>query len=309
MCRGLGAMLASGATGLSTGLAYPPAWHAPTDEVVELARVVHDYNKIYTTHMRDEEDDVILSMEETFDIGRRADVPVVISHHKVCGRANWGRTRETLPLIAEARRHQKIDCDVYPYTASSTVLLAEFVNRAERVMISWSKALPEFAKWDLDAIATEMGCDIDQAIERLHPAGAIYFQMDEEDLERVLAFDGAMIGSDGLPHDPHPHPRLWGTFPRVLGHYARDKNLMSLEQAVRRMSGATADVFGIRGRGYIRHNYFADLVLFDPDTVIDCATYENPHLPSTGIEMVVVNGTTVFNGMSTGNRPGKLLTN
>ena len=154
-----------------------------------------------------------------------------------------------------------------------------------------------------------MGCNLETAVERLQPAGAIYFQMSDADLENVLSFEGAMIGSDGLPHDVHPHPRLWGTFPRVVGHYSRDKKLFPLENAIHRMTGATAENFNIKQRGLIKPGYHADLVLFDPDTIVDRATYETPELPSTGIDSVMVNGTFTFtNKQVTGARPGTLLT-
>ncbi len=300
--------LAQGSIGLSTGLAYPPAASAPAQEIVELARVVHDHNGIYTTHMRDEEDHVLDSVEETIALGDSADVPVVISHHKACGRNNWGRSVETLKKIAAAREHQTIDLDVYPYTASSTVLLPDFVRRAERVMITWSQPHPEHTARDLHEIAQQWGCEVDEAIDRLNPAGAIYFQMSDEDLERILKFPGAMIGSDGLPHDRHPHPRLWGTFPRVLGHYARDEQLMSLEQAVHRMTAKPASVFGLENRGTLAVDSHADLVLFSPERIIDRATFEKPDQPSLGIEWVMVNGRVVYqDGQITSARPGKLI--
>lgn len=308
MKKTLDQSLSQGSIGLSTGLAYPPAAKAPAQEIVELARVVHDHSGIYTTHMRDEEDHVLDSVEETIALGDSADVPVVISHHKACGRNNWGRSTETLKKIAAAREHQTIDLDVYPYTASSTVLLADFVRRAERVMITWSEPHPEHTARDLNDIAEQWGCSVDQAIDRLNPAGAIYFQMSDEDLERILQFSGAMIGSDGLPHDRHPHPRLWGTFPRVLGHYARDKKLMPLEQAVHRMTGKPASVFGLDKRGVLASNHQADLVLFSRDRIIDKATFEKPDQLSVGIEWVMVNGQTVYDkGRITDARPGRLL--
>ncbi len=308
MVETLGKSLSCGCVGLSTGLAYPPAINAPTEEVIELARVAGDLGRLYTTHMRDEETRLLESVEETIRIGHEAAVATVISHHKVCGRDNWGDTRESLKLIAEARKHQTIDCDVYPYTASSTVLLEAFVHRADRVMITWSKSHPQFNTRDLDDVAKEMGCDIPTAIERLQPAGAIYFQMSDEDLERVLQFEGAMIGSDGLPHDEHPHPRLWGTFPKVVGHYARDRGLFSMEEAIHRMTGKTATVFGLTDRGLIRPGGFADLVLFDPETIIDRANYESPEQPSVGVHQVYVNGQKIYgDGESTGTRPGRLL--
>ena len=175
-------------------------------------------------------------------------------------------------------------------------------------MITWSKSHPEFQTWDLNDIVKEMGCDLETAVERLQPAGAIYFQMSDADLENVLSFEGAMIGSDGLPHDEHPHPRLWGTFPRVIGHYSRDKNLFSLENAIHRMTGATAANFNIKERGLIKPGYYADLVLFNPETVVDRATFENPESPSEGINSVMVNGAFTFQqSRITEERPGKLL--
>lgn len=308
MCKALGQFLAAGSSGLSTGLAYPPSKQSSTEEVLALAHVARDYGRIHTTHMRDEGDQVMESIDETLYISDQADIPTVISHHKVCGRCNWGRSRETLSRIRLAQMDQRINFDVYPYTASSTALLPSFVAGAEKVMLTWSTPHPEFGAWYLDDVAAEMQCSVEQAIERLQPAGAIYFQMSDDDLERILRFPGAMVGSDGIPDDRHPHPRLWGTFARVLGHYARDRGLFSLEQAVHRMTGATATTFSIRQRGLIRPGYYADLVLFDADSVIDRATFESPLTRAAGIERVVVNGQTVFaDGTSTDARPGRLL--
>src|SRR5208282_4615940 len=221
MRRRLERSLEAGAIGLSTGLWYEPAAAAPTEEVIELARALKPPGAIHTTHMRDEAEHVLDSLAETFAIGKAAEVPVVISHHKVSGVANHGRTRETLALIDKARREQPLGLDVYPYIAGSTVLRANRMGLASKVIVTWSRARPEFAGQDIVAIADKMGCGIEEAVEKLQPAGAIYFMMDEADVRRVLSYPYAMIGSDGLPHDEHPHPRLWGTFPRVLGHYAR----------------------------------------------------------------------------------------
>lgn len=308
MCARLDQNLSAGSAGFSTGLAYPPAINAPAEEIVELVAVVKDHQGVYTTHMRNEENGVVESVEETLQVCFDTNVATVISHHKACGKANWGRTKETLPLIAKARETHPVCCDVYPYTASSTVLLMDFIQRSERVMITWSRSLPEFKTWDLNDIVKEMGCSLETAVDRLQPAGAIYFQMSDEDLENVLSFEGAMIGSDGLPHDQHPHPRLWGTFPRVVGHYSRDKQLFPLEDAIHRMTGATAANFRITQRGLIKPGYYADLVLFDPDTIVDCATFENPERASIGINSVMVNGAFTFaQHQITEARPGRLL--
>jgi N-acyl-D-amino-acid deacylase len=300
--------LADGAIGLSTGLWYAPASAAPTEEVIELAKALQSSGAIHTTHMRDEAEHVLDSLKETFTIGKKAKVPVVISHHKVSGKPNHGRTRETLALIDKARKTQSIGLDVYPYVASSTVLDYRRMGGASKVLVTWSRSHPEFAGQELGAVATKLGCDIETAVARLQPAGAIYFMMDEADVRRVLSHPYAMIGSDGLPHDEHPHPRLWGTFPRVLGHYAREVGLFSLEEAVRRMTSLPAARFGLTGRGVLRPGAYADLVLFDPATVADAATFEKPKTPATGIELVMVNGRAVWqDGRPTGNRPGRAL--
>ena len=300
--------LDAGCIGMSTGLAYAPAQQAPTDEIVALADHLRPRGAIYATHMRNESARVVESVEETLEIGRRAGVPVVISHHKCSGRENWGLTEKTLAAIRAAREHQSVNLDVYPYTASSTVLGARWVTAAERTIVTWSTPHPECAGRDFDDIRAEWGCSVDEAVERLQPAGGIYHQMHEDDLRRVLAFEDAMIGSDGLPHDEFPHPRLWGTFPRVLGHYSRELGLLSLEEAVRRMTAVPARVFGLSDRGILRENAHADLVLLDPATVIDTASYESPKQAADGIRQVFVNGRAVWNGTaSTGERPGRIL--
>lgn len=308
MIRRLEEALERGCIGMSTGLAYPPAIHAPTDEIVQLATCVARHGGIYTTHMRNERDGVVDSVRETLEIGKRANVPVVISHHKCAGRENFGLTKKTLPLIAEARKGQQVNLDVYPYTASSTVLLADWVGGAEKVLVTWSESHPECAGRVFEDIRREWGTGIEETVARLQPAGAIYYQMDEADLRRVLAFEDAMIGSDGLPHDTHPHPRLWGTFPRVLGHYAREEKLLPLEQAIRRMTTVPAAVFGLENRGALRQGAYADVVIFDPDAIIDAATFESPTLIAPGIDRVMVNGRPVWQkGATTDARPGRVL--
>jgi N-acyl-D-amino-acid deacylase len=310
MREDLAEALGAGALGLSTGLAYPPSRYAPTSEVVALACDVAAAGRLFTTHMRDEAGGVVASVAETISIARESGARTLISHHKCCGAANFGLSATTLAMIAEARETLSLDLDVYPYTASSTVLLERIVKESSRVTVSWSDSHPEMAGQDLAKIAAGWGTDEMTALERLRPGGAIYHQMDEPDLLRILRFPPSLIGSDGLPHDKRPHPRLWGTFPRVLGHFVRERGLMSLEEAIAKMTGRTATVLGLEDRGFIRPGCHADLVLFDPDTVIDRATYDDPEAPATGIDMVLVNGEVTYaGGAMTGQRPGSFLAN
>jgi len=300
--------LDAGAIGLSTGLYYAPAFHAPPTEIAALAASLRAAGALYTTHMRDEAEHVLDSLDESFAVGRSAQVPVVISHHKTTGVANFGRTAETLPKIAAAMQGQEIGLDAYPYIASSTVLRTGRIAEALKVLITWSKSAPDQAGRELADIARDWDVDILTAAERLQPAGAIYWMMDEADVQRVLAFAHTMIGSDGLPHDMHPHPRLWGTFPRVLGHYSRELGLFGLETAVRKMTGLSAARFGLTGRGTLAAGAYADLVVFDPERVLDRATFAEPTLPAAGIVLVFVNGRPVWaGGKPTGERPGRAL--
>jgi len=300
--------LAAGAIGVSTGLWYEPASAATPEEVTEVCRPLAARGGIYCTHMRDEGDRVLESLEETFRVGRELGVPVVVSHHKVMGRANHGRSAETLSLIAERMRAQAIGLDCYPYCASSTILTASRVGAATRVLVTWSTPHPELAGLELAEIEKRLGLPTQEAIAKLLPAGAIYFSMDEADVQRILAFEPTMIGSDGLPHDAAPHPRLWGTFPRVLGHYARGLGLFPLETAVHKMTGLTAKTFGLKDRGVLKAGYAADLAIFDAGTVDEAATFARPIAPAKGVDTVIVNGELVWrDGKPTGARPGQVL--
>jgi N-acyl-D-amino-acid deacylase len=292
--------LAAGAIGVSTGLYYEPASAAPTEEVIDVCRPLAKRNGMYVTHMRDEGAHVLDSLEETFRIGRELGVPVVVSHHKVAGQPNHGRSKETLPLIAERMKSQQIGLDCYPYCASSTILSASRAAVASKTLVTWSKPHPEVAGMDL--------ADIKIPIEELLPAGAIYFSMDEADVQRILSFEHTMIGSDGLPHDAAPHPRLWGTFARVLGHYARGLGLFPLETAVYKMTGLTARTFGLKDRGVLKKGMAADIAIFDAGEIDEAATFAKPIQPAKGIDSVIVNGAIVWReGKPTGARPGKVL--
>jgi N-acyl-D-amino-acid deacylase len=298
----------AGAIGLSSGLYYEPARAAPTSEVLALASVVARYGGLYVTHLRDEGDTVLEAMAEAFDIGRAARIPVILSHHKAMGRSNYGRSQETLALLEDVSRAQPVGIDAYPYAAGATRLSIDMVEVAEKVLITFSAAMPEAAGQDLADFASELGVSVPEAVERLNPAGAVYFLMDEEDVRRILAWPGTMIGSDSIPAERHPHPRMWGTFPRVLGHYVRQVGLLTLQEAIRRMTTLPAWRFGLRDRGVVREGAYADLVVFDEQRVADRSTYGSPVAPASGIELVFVNGKAVWQqGGPTGARPGRAL--
>lgn len=299
--------MASGAAGFSTGLFYPTNAAADRAEVAAIARCFAAAGGVYATHMRDEFAGVLDSIEESVATSADAGIRLVISHHKCAGPANWGRTTETLPRLEDAARRQPVNLDVYPYAAGSTNLRQDLVTPDYPIRISWSKSHPEMTGRMLDDIAAEWSCSLHEAAARLDPAGAIYFQMHEDDVRRVMCSPIAMIGSDGLPHDAHPHPRLWGTFPRVLGHYARDLALFSMEEAIHKMTGLPAHVFGLKGRGSLAPGNYADLVLFDPGAVIDRATYDSPRLMAEGVSRVYVNGALTFReGGGVAQRAGRL---
>jgi N-acyl-D-amino-acid deacylase len=297
-----------GALGLSTGLAYSSARSAPAEEVLSLAEPLAAAGAIYASHMRTEADEILSAMQEAFSTGRNSGVPVVISHLKCAGIANWGRSEEVLHALDAARAEQPVQCDCYPYTASSSTLDLRQVDGRVRIIITWSTPHPEVAGQTLEQIASAWGTKQVEAAARLRPAGAIYHNMSEEDVRRILQHPATMIGSDGLPNDPRPHPRLWGTFPRVLGHYCRDQGIFSLAQAIHKMTGLPAQRFGLAGRGRISEGAHADLVLFDPETIRDTATFSDPICHAEGIAAVWVNGVLAYKDRdATGQRSGRFL--
>lgn len=299
----------AGAIGLSTGTFYPPAMAATTQEIIEISRPLTSRKALYVTHMRDESDRVMESLEETFHIGRELCVPVVVSHHKLQNQQNFGKSAITLPFIQETMKHQCVSLDCYPYTAGSTMIRTDRGSLDGRVLIASSEPHPECAGRDLDHIAAEWGVAKDEAARRLQPGSAIYFMMDEHDVQRIMAFEETMIGSDGIPVGEKPHPRLWGTFPRVLGHYSRGVGLFPLETAVWKMTGLTARNFGLQARGTLKVGHHADVVIFDAATVRDVATYDTPNRPAEGIDTVIVNGAITWcRGVHSGARNGQVIT-
>ncbi len=318
----------AGAVGLSTGLVYEPGRYARTEEIIELAREMRDSGALYASHMRNEARGLLDSVRETIRIGEEAGVAVQISHHKASGEENWGMVRESLKLIEQARaRGIDVTADQYPYTSGSTVLSAVLQNGgldesgarggmgtipAERILIASVPSHPEWEGRRLDAIAAEMDLGALEAARRIIGADpgtvVILDLMNEDDVRTVMAHPSTMIGSDGLAMGGKPHPRLYGTFPRVIGHYARDGGLFTIEQAIHRMTGMPAEKFHLRNRGVIREGAFADLVIFDAKEILDTATYADPRRYPAGIGHVFVNGAAVVrDGVHVGARPGRAL--
>jgi dihydroorotase/N-acyl-D-amino-acid deacylase len=348
-----------GAFGLSSGLFYVPGTFTPTAEVVELAKVAGRMGGIYISHMRDEASGVLDSVRETIEIGEKGGLPTQVTHHKIIGKANWGRSADTLKLIDEARaRGVDATIDQYPYTASSTSIQAALMpawslegGRAE--VLKRLQAAPmrsELRKETARLILEERGggdpqnvqlarCDWDHALDGkrlgdvtkgrgLEPTienaaetalwivekggcAAIFHAISEDDLQRILRHPATMIGSDGeIPifGVASPHPRSYGTFARVLGRYVRELKVITLEDAVRKMSAFPAQRIGLADRGVLREGMKADIAIFDPATVRDMATFERPHQYAEGVAVVIVNGQVAFeNGKMTPARPGRIL--
>jgi len=311
-----------GACGFSTGLIYRPGRYSDTAEVIEIARAVQPFGGLYTTHMRNEGDGLLEAVDESLAIGRAAGLHVHISHHKAAGRANWGKVGASLAKVdAALAAGQAVTLDVYPYTAGSGRMIEYFnLERpsrelAEVIRIASCPAFREFEGRMLVDIAAERGIDVTEAVKLVltAPRGdqtlCIQFIIDEADIETNLRHDDMMVGSDGIPDlRGRPHPRLFGTFPRILARYVRERGVLSLPEAVRRMTALPATTFGLDNRGSIRPGYWADLVLFDPVDVRDTATYDDPQQLPEGINCVVVNGQVAFEaGAGTGVAAGRML--
>jgi N-acyl-D-amino-acid deacylase len=311
----------AGAIGMSTGLIYPPGSFAQIDELVELANVVARHGGIYTSHIRNEGAGLIEAVDEAITIGERAGCPVQLSHHKSAGPGAYGGTKASLAFIDEARaRGIDVTMDVYPYVASSSALAAMFrVGREEAfaavpaIVASVKHNKEKYEGKYVSQIAEELDLPIGDAIRKVladeeNSPSVIMFIMDEADVSRVMADPHAMIGSDGLPTDGKPHPRLYGTMARVLQQYVRETGLLTLEEAVRKMTSLPAAKHRVHERGVLREGWHADVVVFDPRAVADVATYEEPRQYPAGIEHVIVNGAiAVTGGRQTEARAGRML--
>ncbi|MCR4430242.1 MAG: D-aminoacylase [Tepidanaerobacteraceae bacterium] len=350
--------LRQGAFGMSTGLIYPPGCFADTGELIEISKVMAEEGGIYATHMRDEGEKLEEAVAEAIEIGRKAGVPVEISHHKACGRSYFGRVEKTLKMMEEARVEGiDVTCDVYPYTATATGLasiipdwaheggMEKLLDRIqdktlrekikeethpvqmalsgyENIHVSYvgSEENRKYQGASLADIGRQLGKDpldaaLDLILEEKGEVGMIRFAMDEADVKMVLSHRLSMIGSDGSALAPygmlgkgHPHPRNYGTFPRVISRYCREFKAISLEDAVKKMTYLPACRMGLSDRGLLKEGMAADIAIFDFENIRDTATYENPHSYPDGIKYVIVNGITVIrDGEHTGERPGKAL--
>ena len=278
--------------------------------------------------MSDEGSGLLDSVRETLHIGEASGTAVEISHHKSVGKANWGLVTRSLEMIEEAvAQGRDVTADQYPYTARSTMLFALVqngtFNDSEGGAMGKSEpsevllcSVPGYSNLEgrtLQSFVEEFDLPGEEAANKLlmDYSGDILvaaFGMDEGDVRMVMAHSSTMIGTDGLDRGSKPHPRAWGTYPRVLGKYVREEGVISLENAIYKMTHMPAAKFGIANRGLVKQGYFADLVLFDPDTVIDRATYENSRVGPTGMPHVIVNGAfAVRDGKHSGSRSGRAL--
>ena len=314
--------LEQGACGFSSGLIYRPGRYSDTAEVTELAKMAAPFDALYTTHMRNEGDRLLEAVDESLQIAADSGVHLHISHHKAAGKGNWGKVRESLQRIDTAlSQGQPVTLDVYPYTAGSGRMIEYFnLDRvseelAEVVRIASCKAFREYEGRMLVDIAAQEDISLTDLVIKIltAPLGdrtlCIHFIIDEADVETNLAHADMMVGSDGIPDlRGKPHPRLFGTFPRVLGHYVRERGVLSLPEAVRRMTSLSAKTFGLSERGEIKPGFWADLLMFRPADVTDEATYDEPKTEASGIDMVVVNGQIALeSGQHSGVGSGQML--
>jgi N-acyl-D-amino-acid deacylase len=319
-----------GAWGMSTGLQYVPGAYADTDELVAIATVVGKQGGIYASHIRDESDELMESIEEVLEIARRANLPCHVSHLKSSKVRNWGKIRAATEAIEQARQSGlTITADQYPYTASSTSIMAMLLPDEEReggeqatsdrlkdpgeaarlrpviakgleergqIMIASFTKNPAWVGRMISDVAKAEGREqVEIGLELFTDpkAQGVNFGMDEADVRYAMTMPWVATASDGsakIDDGTRPHPRSYGTFPRKIGRYAIKDKVLTLPAAIRSASGLPADIIGMKDRGYVRENLAADLVVFDPNTFEDVATYEKPFERSTGVRWLLVNG-------------------
>jgi len=350
-----------GIFGMSTGLIYPPGSFSKTDELIELTKVLREYDGLYATHVRNETDNVVDSYREAINIGEINRIKVQMSHHKVCGRANWGAVQTTLQLIEEAREKGiDVTSDQYPYKASSTglraflppwvhaggndLMLKRLSDKSERRIIKeymeertgWENGIKavgseniviakvktdknrELEGKSLAEVAEGKGLGTYEAtfellLEEEGDVSIFSFGVCENDLQMVMRHPTTMFGSDGSALSENergkPHPRNYGTYARILGKYTREENVLNLSEAIRKMTSFPAQKIGLKTRGVLREGNVADITIFDPITIADTSTYQNPSQFPKGIRDVIINGDIVIkNAKYTGKAPGRVLT-
>lgn len=340
--------LRDGAFGMSTGLIYLPGAFSSTEELIEIARVVSRHGGIYASHIRGEGGTLLNSIQEAIRIGTEADLPVHVSHFKAIGKPNWGTLRLAIDMIKQARdKGQRVTADQYPYTASSTSLQAtlfpawareggrakllerlddperqdqirdiilERLDRSERIQIASYSRGRHWVGMSLEEIAAQENRDVvDLAIEIERSGGAsiVNFGMHEEDMRQAMPLPWVATASDGstrIPSATRPHPRSYGTFPRKIGRYAIELEVLPVADAIRSATGLPAEIMGLTDRGLLREGLAADIAVFDPETFRDRATFEEPFLLPAGIRYVLVEGTfAVHDGHPTGALAGRAL--
>ena len=343
-----------GARGISTGLIYPPSQYQTVKEVVEIAKVVRDYDGIYDVHLRSEGNRLLQAMEEVIEIGRQSGIPVLITHFKVTGRKNWGQSEKALKVLENARREGvEITIAQYPYTAGSTMLHAvippwfhkegperlirmlreerETIKKDIRERTDWenfvgnngwenivvssveTEANKKFEGKSIPEIAAMRGSDdpadaaLDLLAEEELAVGMITFSQNEKDVLNIMRHPSVSFITDGLLGGK-PHPRVYGAFPRILGRYVREQGILSLEEAVRKMTSLPAEKLRLKKKGRIAEGYDADITLFNFNTVLDNATYADPRRFPSGIDWVIVNGRVVVeSGHYTKATPGRTI--
>ncbi len=355
-----------GAMGLGTSLIYAPAFYAKTNELIELAGVVGEYEGMYISHMRSEGNRLIESVDELIEIGREAGVHAEIHHLKAAGRQNWDKLDEVIQRVEQARDSGRpVTANMYTYDAAATSLAAIFppwtqdgghsawierlkdpeireqiIEEIKTPTDEWenfyqmagggegiilvglrSDDLQKYVGMTLSEVAAERGDEdevrtaVDLTIEDNNRIGAIYYLMSEENVQRQIQLPWMSFGSDGGTFaaegdvlNRQMHPRAWGNFARLLGKYVREEKLISFEEAIYRLTGLPATNLKLNDRGFLREGYYADIVIFDPESIEDHATFENPHQYATGVEHVFVNGVQVLNhGEHTGEYPGRFV--
>jgi len=331
--------LKKGSLGLSTGLEYESAFYSSKQEVLDLAKVTAQHNGLYTSHIRSEDLHMDEALEEIIEIGRQTKMPVQVSHIKIANKLNWGTANLILQKLDQARKEGiNISADIYPYTfwnstlrvlfpgkdfdnlASAEMATKQLFDPNESYLMQFAP-IPSYKGKSVTEIGIERNESPAQALMSLIKIAEAFSKanpnytggieaiagkaMSEEDVKVFMAWPEAIICSDG---NAGGHPRGYGAFTRVLGKYVREDKIMPLETAIYKMTGQSADFFGFKNRGRIAVGNFADLVLLDPATVIDQASIKNSKALSTGIEMVWVNGTLVYQAQqSTGKQPGVLI--